>query len=152
MSGNVVKAFVATGTITKGAKSIVLGIATQTSDWNRPESVVTEDTKDGFKAAVESDTKELPAKAEKVVMRFVSNLQKTMNADLTFHTASQNTAKTIITPQSSLMIMTTISSLATTKVERGGNAGEQSKSFWKLTMEGFLFVLYSRQMTGSLQS
>ena len=69
MSGNVVKAFATTGTITKGAKSIVLGIATQTSDWSRPESVVTEDTKSGFKAAVEGDTKELPAKAEKVVMR-----------------------------------------------------------------------------------
>jgi len=69
MSGNFVKASVTTGTITKGAKSIILGNATQTSDWNKPESVITEDTKTRFKAAVEGDTKELPAKAEKAVMR-----------------------------------------------------------------------------------
>jgi len=50
MPGNAVKAFVATGTITKGTKSIVLGVATQTS---KPE----------FKAAVQGDTMALPAQA-----------------------------------------------------------------------------------------
>ena len=75
MPGNVVKAFVTTGTITKGTKSIVLGIATQTSNWSRPESSITETMKTGFKAAVQGDTKALPAQAEKVVMRYVSTLQ-----------------------------------------------------------------------------
>ncbi|KAI4128065.1 MAG: hypothetical protein LQ347_004337 [Umbilicaria vellea] len=69
MSGNVIKAFVATGTITKGTKSIVLGVATQTSNWSRPESGITETMKTGFKAAVQGDTKALPAQAEKIVMR-----------------------------------------------------------------------------------
>lgn len=55
----------------RGIKPIMIGIATQTSDWNRPEWVVTEDTKTGFKAAVENDTVELPEKTEKVVMRCV---------------------------------------------------------------------------------
>lgn len=71
MPGNVVKAFMTTGTITKGAKTITIGIATQTSNWSRPESTITEDTKTGFKAAVESDTENLPAKAEKMVMQHV---------------------------------------------------------------------------------
>lgn len=75
MSGNVIKAFVATGTITKGTKSIVLGVATQTSNWSRPESGITETMKTGFKAAVQGDTKALPAQAEKIVMRYVSTLQ-----------------------------------------------------------------------------
>ncbi|KAK4242163.1 hypothetical protein C8A03DRAFT_40438 [Achaetomium macrosporum] len=57
MPGNVVKAFVTTGTVIKGAKSLTLGVATQTSLWNRPE------------AAVERDTRALPAEAEKFVMR-----------------------------------------------------------------------------------
>ncbi|KAL9124343.1 MAG: hypothetical protein Q9217_006319 [Psora testacea] len=71
MPGNVVKAFVATGSITKGTKSIVLGVATHTSNWSRPESGITETMKTGFKAAVQGDTKALPAQAEKIVMRIV---------------------------------------------------------------------------------
>ncbi|AEO63426.1 uncharacterized protein THITE_2169457 [Thermothielavioides terrestris NRRL 8126] len=69
MSGNVVKAFVTTGAVIKGAKSLTLGVATQTSFWNRPESAITESMKSGFKAAVERDTRALPAEADKIVMR-----------------------------------------------------------------------------------
>jgi hypothetical protein len=69
MPGNVVKAFVTTGTVVKGAKSLILGVATQTSAWSRPECAITEDMKSGFQAAVEKDTKAMPAAAEKVVMR-----------------------------------------------------------------------------------
>jgi hypothetical protein len=74
MPGNVVKAFVTADTITKGAKSIVLGIATQTSSWSRPELVVTIETKKGFKAAMEGDTKELPAVARMIVTRYIKAL------------------------------------------------------------------------------
>ena len=70
-----------TGSVTKGAKSFILGVATQTSHWDRPESAVSESMKSGFKQAVEKDKKELPEKAEKLVMRSVSlfRIQKLKN-------------------------------------------------------------------------
>ncbi|KAL2015896.1 hypothetical protein VTK56DRAFT_4643 [Thermocarpiscus australiensis] len=69
MPGNVVKAFLTIGTVIKGAKTLVIGVATRTSYWIQPEALITETMKAQFRAAVEKDTRPLPPNAEKIVMR-----------------------------------------------------------------------------------
>lgn len=126
MVGNAVKAFVTTGNVIKGFKSLLLGIATQTSYWKRPESA-TESMKSGFKEAVEKRHQGIASTSREDSYAVRTSIMKSsMLVDLTSKIVSRNTMKTITIPPSFSMLRTNISSPGITRLDEVCKAGETS--------------------------
>jgi hypothetical protein len=68
MSFNRILKKVPVGSITKGGQEIALSVATQTSDWLRPESIALQQGPD-FKRAVEASKHLVPAGTKEVCQR-----------------------------------------------------------------------------------
>ena len=57
--------------VTKAGKRLVIGAATKTELWERPEAGITAATTEAFKKAVVEYTLELPEGTEKVIWRYI---------------------------------------------------------------------------------
>lgn len=68
MSFNRILKKVAIGSISNGGQEIVLSVATQTSDWLRPDSVALQQGS-GFKSAVEVSKQLIPLGTKEVCQR-----------------------------------------------------------------------------------
>jgi hypothetical protein len=69
MTTNKVVSYKALQSITKAGRQLVLGAATKTESWERPEAGITPISEEGFKKAVERSTQTLPEGTTKVIWR-----------------------------------------------------------------------------------